>query len=192
MKKIYLIVSLFLLSSCFNGRSQPSNFYVLRSMPEQNVKYDGKNAFIGVDLIYISGYLDRKEIITTINDKNTEIHMSEFNRWSEPLSNAIQRNIVLDMSSYMKNALIRPINAFNKEFDYIVLVYINRFDGEFNKKVYLDAFYSIIDKNGDIVASKEVSLANELGNTYDDLAIQESKLISQLSKIISEKLSKVN
>lgn len=190
MKKIYLILVLFLLSSCFGGRTQPSSFYILRPMPEEGVKYDGNNMFVGIDLIYISSYLDRKEMIT-IGNNSTEITMSEFNRWAEPLSNSIQRNIVLNMTSYMKNALIRPINAFNKEFDYIVLVYINRLDGEFNKKAYLDAFYSIVNKKGDVITSNKLYLENNLGSTYDDLAVQESKLISQLSKEISKKLSKI-
>ena len=190
MKKIYLMLILFVLSSCFGGRTQPSSFYILRPMPEENIQYNGKNMFVGIDLIYISGYLDRKEMVT-IGNNSTEISMSEFNRWAEPLSNSIQRNIILNMNSYLKNALIRPINAFNKEFDYIVLIYINRLDGEFNKKAYLDAFYSIVDKKGDIITSNKIYLENNLGETYDDLAIQESKLISQLSKEISKKLSKI-
>lgn len=190
MKKLYLILILSLLTSCFGGRSQPSSFYVLRPMPEEDIKYNGNNMFVGVDLLYISGYLDRKEMIT-IGNNSTEILMSEFNRWAEPLSNSIQRNIILNMNSYMENTLIRPINAFNKEFDYIVLVYINRLDGEFNKKVYLEAFYSIVDKKGNIVTNNKVYLENDLGLTYDDLAIQESKLISQLSKEISKKLSQI-
>lgn len=190
MKKLYLILILSLLTSCFGGRSQPSSFYVLRPMPEEDIKYNGNNMFVGVDLLYISGYLDRKEMIT-IGNNSTEITMSEFNRWAEPLSSAIQRNIVSNMSAYMPNSLVRSINAFNRNFDYIVLVYINRFDGSFNDKVYLDAVYSIVDKKGKIVASDKVLLTNELGNTYDDLAIQESKLISQLSKEISKKLSQI-
>lgn len=192
MKKIYYVLFLILLSSCFSGRSQPSNFYVLRAMPEKNITYNVKNSFIGIDVLYIASYLDRKEIITTVDGNNTEIQMSEFNRWAEPLSSAIQRNIVLNMSTYMPNSLIRSINAFNRNFDYIVLVYINRFDGSFNDKVYLDAFYSIVDKNNQIIASDKVLLTNNLGDTYDDLAIQESKLISQLSKILAKKISQID
>ena len=191
MKKLYLILILSLLTSCFGGRSQPSSFYVLRPMPEEDIKYNGNNMFVGVDLLYISGYLDRKEMIT-IGNNSTEITMSEFNRWAEPLSSAIQRNIVLNMSTYLPNSLIRSINAFNRNFDYIVLVYINRLDGSFNDKVYLDAFYSIVDKNNKIVASDKVLLTNNLGDTYDDLAIQESDLISQLSKILAKKISQID
>ena len=87
---------------------------------------------------------------------------------------------------------IISINAFNRNFDYIVLVYINRFDGSFNDKVYLDAFYSIVDKKGKIVASDKVLLTNNLGDTYDDLAIQESGLISKLSQILAKKISQID
>lgn len=192
MKKIYYVLFLILLSSCFSGRSQPSNFYVLRAIPEENITYNVKNSFIGIDVLYIASYLDRKEIITTVDGNNTEIQMSEFNRWAEPLSSAIQRNIVLNMSTYMPNSLIRSINAFNRNFDYIVLVYINRFDGSFNDKVYLDAFYSIVDKKGKIIASDKVLLTNNLSDTYDDLAIQESGLISKLSQILAKKISQID
>ena len=190
MKKIYYILILLLLSSCFGGRTQRSNFYVLTPVSQSDIVFDGKNKMVGIDIIYIAGYLDRQEIIT-IKNNESELNMSDFNRWAEPLTNSLERNIVLNMSSYMNNSIIKSVNSFNKNFDYIVLIYLNRLDGKFNDNVYLEASYSIIDKMGNILTVDNISLKTSLANTYEDLVIKESELVSKLSFKIAETLSKL-
>lgn len=189
MKKTCYILIL-LLSSCFSGTTKPSKFYVINPILETNKTIDGKNITVGIDLVYIAGYLDRKEIVT-IKDDGIELNISEFNRWAETLSNSIERNVMLNISSYMKNTVVKPINSFNKNFDYIILIYLNRLDGKFNNTVYLEASYTIIDKQGNIVANDNISLKSNLGNTYKDLVLQESNLISQFSMKIAEHLVKI-
>ena len=91
----------------------------------------------------------------------------------------------------MNNSMIKSVNSFNKNFDYIVLIYLNRLDGKFNDNVYLEASYSIIDKIGNILTVDNISLKTSLANTYEDLVIKESELVSKLSFKIAETLSKL-
>ena len=190
-KIVYLIIILFLLSSCFSGRSKPSNFYNLVPIENNNIKIKTKKDLtIGIEPILVAKYLDRSEIIT-IKENETELNISDFNRWAEPLSNSIQRVIINNLSNYMINSTIMPTNTYKKAYDYTIFVYITKFEGKFNDKVYLESWYFIYDKNGKNIINEKVKFNMELGNNYENLVWQESVLISKLSKKIAEKLSKI-
>ncbi len=189
-KSIFIIFALSLLSGCFGGRTGPSTFYTL--VPINNdikIKTRGNMVAI-VELVSVPGYLDRPEI-TTIKNTNTELTISEYNRWAEPLPSAIQRVITENMSNYMTKAVVRPLNLFRKRYDYSILIYINRFEGKFNDKVYLDAWYSIVNRNGTNIVNKRVNFNTEVGDNYTDLVEKMSLLLSNLSESISNELSKL-
>ena len=95
------------------------------------------------------------------------------------------------MSKYMQNNVVRPLNVFRKKYDYSVLVYINRFDGKFNDKVYLDAWYSIVDKNGKDIVNERVNLNTNVSDNYNDLIQQMSILLAKLAESISKKLAMI-
>ncbi len=190
-KAIYLTTVLFLLSSCFSGRTKPSNFYKIASIENEDIKIRSRNySVIGIELVSVPGYLDRPEIVT-IRGNNTELDISDFNRWAEPLSSSIQRTIANNLSMYLKNSTIRPMNLYRKTFDYTVAIYIIRFEGKFNDKVYLDSWYSIYNRNGINIANERVKFDTELGDSYDDLVEQQSLLISKLSEEIAKKLARL-
>lgn len=190
-KALYLITILFLLSSCFGGRTKRSNFYNIVSIENNDIKITSKTSpIIGVELVSIPGYLDRPEIIT-IKGNDTELEISDFNRWAEPLSNSIQRVISNNLSIYMKNATIRPMNLYRRTFDYTVVIYIIKFEGKFNDKVYLDSWYSVYNRNSVNVINERVKFDTELGNTYEDLVEKQSILVSKLSEAIAKKLARL-
>lgn len=190
-KRIISIFFLLLLTSCFAGRSKPSNFYSMVSIDNNNLNIKLKHNIITVvEVVSIPGYLERPEIVT-IKENDTELNISEFNRWAEPLSPLIKRVITDNMSKYMQNNVVRPLNVFRKKYDYSVLVYINRFDGKFNDKVYLDAWYSIVDKNGKDIVNERVNLNTNVSDNYNDLIQQMSILLAKLAESISKKLAMI-
>lgn len=190
-RAIYLITVLFLLSSCFSGRTKPSNFYNIVSIENENIKIRGTNkSIVGIELVSIPGYLDRPEIVT-IKGNSTELAISDFNRWAEPLSSSIQRTIANNLSMYTKNLTIRPINLYRKTFDYTIAIYIIRFEGKFSDKVYLDAWYSIYNKNGVNISNERIKFDMEIGDSYEDLVQKQSILISKLSEQIAKNLAKL-
>ena len=190
-KTIYLFIISIILSSCFGGRTNPSNFYNIVASDDGETRIKTKKNFIiGIELVSVPGYLDRPEIVT-IKNKDTELNISEYNRWAEPLSTSLQRVISNNMSSCMPNSTVRPITIFRKYFDYTIVIYINRFEGKFNDKAYLNAWYFISDKNGTNLLSERIVLDIDIGNTYDDLVKKQSILIGRFSEELAKRMGKV-
>ena len=82
MKKTFVLASVLLLASCL-GRSPDSSFYTLISEPPAK-SYKLKTS-LQVNEVNIPEYLTRPQIVT-VGDNPVEIEISEFNRWSAPLS----------------------------------------------------------------------------------------------------------
>lgn len=184
-----LAACLLLLSAC--GTSKPTKFYYLDSVKEANIKaLNSKKLMIGVDTVSVAGYIERPQIVTLSGD--TEMVMSEYNRWAEPLAHSVQRVIADNLSLYLKNAKAKAIGLKSQDYDYVVLVELNKFDGRFGEKAQLDAWWSITGKDRSFKVIREHTyLEAPVGTGYDDLVQTENDLLSQLSAQIAARLSKL-
>lgn len=190
MKKIVYILSiLILLTSCFGGRSKPSNFYNLVAT-ETNILNNKIKLSIGIEPVNLPSYLDRSEIIT-IKNNGTEINISDFNRWADTLSTAIQRVLIQDMSILLPKSIIKASTFTKSQFNYIIVISINKLEAKFNDKAYLDAYYDIYNKNGKSIIRERITLETTILDTYSDLAQKYSILLSQLSQKIATKIIKL-
>lgn len=188
MKKIVICCLFLLLTACVSNK--PSNFYTLTAIQDETVKIkDSRKLSIGIDYVSVPGYVTRPQIVT-IHGEN-ELNLSEFNRWAEPVSNSIQRVIASDMSQLLKNSIVRPAKANISSFNYIVYVEVNKFDGKFNENVVLDAWWTVVDKDGTVVANEYSKFEKPLGSTYEDLVQKQSELINMLAVQIAQKISKL-
>lgn len=190
MRKFYLLIAVLLLSSCIGGMSMPSNFYNLVSCDNGNIKLKTKKSFvINIESVVIPAYLDRSQIVT-LNGDDTEFNISEMNRWVEPLGDSIQRTLAKDMYSYMSNSVIRTSTMKLMNADYSVYVIIDKFDGRFGDKLVMNAWWSILNKNGKVLITKNSNFVVNLeSNSYNDLAKKYSQLINQLAIEIGNKIN---
>ncbi len=184
--------SLFLfifLTGCIGGTTMPSKFYSLESTkPESVEKTYAMKSIIGIEEFRIPRYIDRPQIVT--KDANSvELKVSELNRWSEPLSSMMQRVMADDLSVYLPNSMIKPKIYARENFNYIVFVEINRFEGTLGKDVILEAWWSILDAKNTMMSRKKSSFSLPVGDNYDDLVIKESQLLNQLAAQIAKTLS---
>lgn len=188
MKKIFYSIIVLLLTSCIGGISIPSNFYNLVPIDNNNIKITNKkNVVINIESVVIPAYLDKSQIIT-INGEDTEINVSENNRWAEPLTDSIQRVLSEDMRSYMPNAIIKYEAMKNGNSDYYVYIVINKFEGRFNDKLILNAWWSITDRNGNTVITKNSHFETNIENNYNNLVKKYSELVNRLAIEISNKI----
>lgn len=188
-KTVYILSILILLTSCFGGRSKPSNFYNLVAT-ETNILNNKIKLSIGIEPVNLPSYLDRSEIIT-IKNNGTEINISDFNRWADTLSTAIQRVLIQDMSILLPKSIIKASTFTKSQFDYIIVISINKLEAKFNDKAYLDAYYDIYNKNGKSIIRERITLETTILDTYSDLAQKYSILLSQLSQKIATKIIKL-
>lgn len=188
MKKL-LACCLFLslLTAC--GTSQPTKFYTLSSVKDTNVKkISNKKITIGVDTVSVAGYLERPQIVTSA--EGSEINMSEYNRWAEPLSYSVQRVVAENISSYLKNGMAKPLTFNRSSYDYIVNIELNKFDGKLGETVEIDAWWSI-NKGQTLVAREQSSFSIPVDNNYNDLVEKQSILLEQLSENIAQRIAKL-
>ncbi len=185
MKKIGLLL-IVMLSGC-TGFTPDSKFYTLQGVDRVEQTYKTANLVIGVGEVSVPQYLDRAQIVIR-DDNQVELFISELHRWGEPLGDAIQLALVDDLALYLPSALVRPTSMRKENFDYIVWVEVNRFDGIWDKTANLSVWWNIYDKNK-IVLREKTELQLPLKSSYDDLAIKNSELVSQLAAQIAEKIA---
>ncbi len=189
MKKFGILCLVLLTCGCF-GVSPQSKFYSLNSISTVSEVYKGAGLNIGVGAVRVPAYLDKPQIVTR-EDNQVELNVSEFNRWSEPLSAILQQTLTDDLAVYLPDAMVKPTSFRREGFDYIVWVEINKFDGTWGKTAELSAWWSIYDANGNPVVRKRADLSRPLGKTYDDLMLQDSNLVSGLAREIAARVAKL-
>lgn len=188
MKKLILVL-VFIVCACV-GITPQSTFYTLSAITSAPEVYENAKMFVGVGNVSVPVYLDRPQMVT--RDKNqVELVVSELNRWSEPLGDAMQTALADDLAVYMPNATIKPTSYRQENFDYVVWVEVNRFDGTWRKTADLSVWWSVFDGNGKLRAREKTDLQKKLGKKYEDLAIKDSELVGELAGIIAERLSKL-
>lgn len=188
MKKFIILLVLF-TGACV-GTSIPSKFYTLNSISSVSQTLVSPKLFIGVGDISIPQYLDKPQIV--VRDRNNvELNVSEFNRWSEPLGDAVQLALADDIAVYLPNATVKPTSFRQENFDYLVWVEINRFDGIWNEDAVLSAWWTVFNNNSKVIMRQKSEIKAPLGKTYDDLARQYGKMISELAEQVAIQLSKL-
>lgn len=186
MKKIFLLAFI-MLSACV-GTTPDSKFYTLSSITSAPQTYKSVNLIIGVGEVSVPQYLDRAQMV--VRDSNqVELSVSELHRWSEPLGDAMQLALADDLAKYLPNALIKPTSLRQENFDYLLWVEVNRFDGIWNKTADLSVWWSVYNKNSKVVLREKTDLQLSLGNSYDDLVQKDSELINLLAKQIAVKIA---
>lgn len=189
-KIVFCFLVLLLVSSC--ATSKPTNFYSITSLDNDSaIIKDGRKLIIGIDFVSVPGYLGRPQIVTIKNDSDTELNLSEFDRWAEPIANTLQRVIASNMSKYMDSAIVRPSGVNRRAFDYVVSIEINRFDGKFGDKAVLDVWWTISGKNNKVLANEHSFYEKPAGENYDELVMSQSELISKFSTDIAKRISKL-
>lgn len=185
MKK-YLTLLFFMLSAC--AFTQQSRFYRLQAATD-NATISSQKVSIGIEEVSVPRYVDRPQIVLV--DKDTsELTVSEFNRWGEPLSFSITRVLADDISTYLPNALVKPKNYSMENFNYTVSVEINKFDSTLDKKASLDAWWTIL-KNGNIAARGRTTLSGVPAQGYDGVVNEQSKLLNEMAQQIAQKIAKL-
>jgi uncharacterized lipoprotein YmbA len=139
-----------LLAGCA-GTSTPSNFYLLRALPEAEDTVptvggkDGLSVLVGP--ITLPAYLDRTQVVTIFGDN--ELRMDEFSRWAEPLKDNFYRVLVENLSLLLNTPRIYSYDRRGvTPADFQIIIDVTRFDSAVKGDAYLTAFWTAIGKDG--------------------------------------------
>lgn len=192
MRKLFVVLSLIIVTAC-TGTTPPASFYSLKPVETSSAPFTDnirKKTTIGVSEVSVPGYLDRPQIVTS-SANGVEQNISEFNRWSEPLSSMLQRTLAQDLAAYLPHDLVKPRLSGRENFDYTIQVEISRFDATWHKQAVLEAWWNIKNKDNKIVSRNQADLKLPLGTGYDELVAVQSKLVEELAQNIASEIRKL-
>lgn len=202
MKKICLILFIFMLSSCF---SRKTNYYMLNfndSVSDNAVMCQLPNNFIiQVGPIEILDYLKRDQVI--IKEGENKIKISDRDLWITSLDNQIKSILKLGLSNYItyedeSSSVSADICEYpclsrdGKERIKITLT-VNSFEYDDNLKEVLFNANAKLYFNKNFVDSDTYSYNEALeSSSYDDIAKGMSKALEALVKDVAKLICKNN
>ena len=189
MKKAGVFFAILMLSGCLFGGSTQSRFYQLQVFDGDVKPVSSRRLNIGVEEAYVPKFLDKPQMVTQKVD-TFELNVSEFERWAEPLSSSFSRVLADDISLYLPKSVVKYKTLSSEEFEYALTVEINNWNAILGQKLEMDVWWTVY-KNGDVIVRNRSKLSSELGNSYEDLADKQSKLINDLALQISQRFAKM-
>ena len=152
-RKNFFVLSWFFLlaiiSGCVSaGTSPQARFYSLRSLKDKEItKFEApalKEAVIGLGPLELPAYLSRPQIVTRRGDN--ELELAEFNRWAEPLEDAILRVVAQNlMLIFPETKVLLYPWGYYEPLNYQVAVEIISIDAVLQNEVQLCINWSALN-----------------------------------------------
>lgn len=188
-RKVLLLslVLLTLLSGC--ARSTPTRYYLLESALDP-VKADtlpSKN--LRVAQVTVPDYLDRNSIVSRVNGE-TELVVSQFHAWAEPVGHGVRRVVQEVLTPPLLAVGLNVLAAGDDtRADYVLLVDLQRLDGNFDSKAVLEARWTLKNRHDDVIARGIYADVEPVeGKTYDVLTAAESRMVRRMGEHLAARL----
>jgi len=140
---------------------------------------------IAVGAVTVPDAVDRPQFV--VRTGANQVRFEELHRWAGPLKSELPRVLAENLARATGNPHVsaHPESA-SLGADYRVLVDFQRFDGAPGGEVALDALWTVIAANGDVVRSGRASVRETVaGESYAALVAAYSRGVSQISAVIA-------
>ncbi len=179
------------------GKSKPSKFYVLSSLPSSNTQKQvaavERDVAVGIGPVVLRQYLDRPEIVTRASPN--QLDLAEFDRWGESLRHNFSRTLTENLSILLvtHHVAVFPWDG-STTIDYQVAVDVTRFEGDADGNALLTARWSIFGKGGRELLVRKRSRFSEPagGQDYQALVAAMSRTLANLSREIATAIETVS
>ena len=131
-KKSLLMLTAVLLtwSSVGCGKSAAPNFYMLTTMLEaqrDSTADEIQGPALAVGPVNLPRHLDRAQMVTRASEN--QLHLSEFHRWAEPLSERFPRVLAENLAAFLSTEEVYVLPYRNRyPIDYRIAMDVIRFD----------------------------------------------------------------
>ncbi|WP_165079485.1 MULTISPECIES: PqiC family protein [unclassified Desulfovibrio] len=175
------------LAGC--GRSTPTNYYLLESGMPPVTADELPPATLRVAMVEVPSYLNRNNIVSRVAGE-TRLILAEFHLWAEPVSNGVRRVVEETLTPPLLEAgvTVLPTGTANGG-DYVLLIDVQRLDGNFNEKAVLESRWTLLDRKEAPLADG-IFAAEEMveGSDYNVLVAAESRLVRRMGDYLAERL----
>ena len=175
------------------GSSPPVRYYDLEVL-ETGYVADGETYLaVGVGPLRTPDYLSRSQIVTRGSD--ARIVVDDFNRWIEPVDDAVYRIISENLDNIIDDAVVVAFPYTHiADLDYQLVGRISRFDADQDGTAVLKIQWGVITSKDDLVvhpkrARYEVRAAQ--AGDYPALARAMSEVWQQFSRDVAAELQAV-
>jgi hypothetical protein len=183
-----VFIVLMVLGGC--ARSQPANYYILRSIqnpgPEIRAAGAEQDPAIGVGPVKIPQYLDRPQIVSRTTESG--LQFAEFDKWAEPLDKNLARVIADNLSVLIPSDRVSVFPwPSSQPVQYQVTVEIIHLEKMPDGKVILDADWNILGDGGQkllVMKRSKIILPVESAG-FESLASAQSRAVENLSREIA-------
>ena len=176
------------------GSSPPVHYYDMEALETGYVASGETRLRMGVGPLRTPDYLSRSQIVTRGSDSRVVI--DDFNRWVEPVSDAIYRVVAENLDSLMSDAVVVAFPYTHiADFDYQLVGRISRFDADANGTAVLQIQWGVISSTDDFIvqprrARYEARAAE--GGDYPALVRAMSEVLQQFSRDVAGSLDGVD
>jgi uncharacterized lipoprotein YmbA len=188
-----IMIGLALAAGCTFG-SAPVHFHMLAPAPPAAATAPaaavGRGPTIGIGPVTLPRYLERINIVTR---GDTEMDVSEYDRWAEPLNSSVPRLLASDLSTMLGTERIAmypwPIET---TIDRQVVVDVLRFEGTMAGDVVLDARWRVLGPaRQELVLQHSVVREAAGANGYPAVVAAMRRAVGVLSREISEAIKRL-
>ena len=184
------VLVLAVLSAC--SSSPPVRYFSLSPI-DANFRQDPDDAvMLGLGPIRMPDYLNRSQIVW--RETNAEMHLDEFNRWTEPLAISLLRIVSTDVDNLMQGVVVVvfPYEPFIREqVDYRLVGDVNRFETDSSGKVVLEVQWGISNVDGDVIVPVRRNRYQAQAEISDDpsvVVLAMNDALAQFSRDIAARL----
>jgi hypothetical protein len=137
---------------------------------------------LGLGPVEFPAYLDRTQIVT--KGQANRMNLAEFDQWIEPVRDNFAAAL---MDALGARVCAKPLMSFpwpgSQTPDRQITVTVRQFDGNLGGEAVLRADWSVIDKDGKVLAWKSTTLREACpGVDYQALVSAQSKLVVRLAE----------
>lgn len=187
MRKLFISFLFLALAAC--GRSTPTSYYMLESGAEPVQAEGMPSKTLRVAQVEAPAYLNRNNIVSRVQNQSKLI-LAEFHLWAEPVGSGTRRVIEDSLIAPMLAKGVSVLPAGTEERgDYVLLIDLQRLDGNFNEKAVLESYWTLLGANGKLLARGIYGTEETVpGADYNVLVKAESTLINRFGKYLAQKL----
>jgi uncharacterized lipoprotein YmbA len=145
-----LVLGAGLLASAGCAETQPTNFYILSSLPPSaaaSLGADSGKLSLGVGPVALPDYLDRPQVVALAS--SNKLQLAVFHHWAEPLQDNFSRVLAENLSILLGTDRVAKLpQRRTTAINYQVTVEVIRFDADLDGTAYLTARWTILGKDG--------------------------------------------
>jgi uncharacterized lipoprotein YmbA len=161
--RLFALLAGLLLGAC--GTTAPSRFYLVSSPPTAAEPAPSTGPLVAIEIVDVPAYLGRDPIATQLSSH--ELLFAEFDRWAEPLADALRRVIAETFEARGAQIALR---GEERDAAFLVRVELVALDGVLGQQLELRARWNVRTTGQEGAASMHRSVRTEAASGESEYA----------------------